>query len=408
MMENAISAFKEKVMSLQDTPRANRLHIGIFGKVNSGKSTLLNALTNQDVALVSKQEGTTTDPVYKAMEIAGIGPVVWIDTAGFEDRSELGKLREEKTREAAKKSDIALLLVDEEDLQSELEWYDFFKKQATPVLLIVNEKEEGSVSLQKIQKRFPEEVVCVNALKKQNIEAIKNAILRLLPSDYEIDSITGDLCKEEDVVLLVMPQDIQAPKGRLILPQVQTIRDLLDKKCKVLCCTMDTYASTLSILKESPTLIICDSQVFKAVYEGKPQSSRLTSFSVLFAHYKGDITTFIEGANAISSLQANSRVLIAEACTHAPLSEDIGREKIPKLLRQRFGETMQIDIVSGNDFPPSLLGYDLIIHCGACMFHRKYVLHRIEEAKKAGVPMTNYGVCLAYLHGILHKIDVQK
>ena len=395
-------------MSIQDTPRANRLHIGIFGKVNSGKSSLVNALTNQNSALVSEVEGTTTDPVYKAMEIAGIGPVVFIDTAGFEDESVLGKLREEKTKEAAQKSDIAILLVQEDNWDSELDWYAYFQNAQTPVIVVVNERKNSDTQfLEKAKIAFQEDVIVVNAKEKQNMNAIYDAILRKLPQAYEMDSITSSLCAPGDLVLLVMPQDIQAPKGRLILPQVQTIRDLLDKKCSVVSCTMDTYEATLNLLKQDPQLIICDSQVFKEVYEKKPNTSKLTSFSVLFAHYKGDINAFIEGANAIGTLHENSRVLIAEACTHAPLSEDIGRVKIPRLLRKRFGETLSITIVSGNDFPEYLQDYDLIIHCGACMFHRKYVLHRIAEAKKANVPMTNYGVCLAYLNGILDKIDVQ-
>lgn len=396
-------------MSLQDTPRANRLHVGIFGKINSGKSSLVNALTNQEVALVSPQGGTTTDPVYKAMEIAKIGPLVFIDTAGFEDTSALGQLREAKTKEAAKKSDIALLVISDDNNASELAWYAYFKQLNTPVIVIVNHFGKEDTKLVKhVEDTFACDVICVDVANKQNIEAIITEMIRLLPEDYEVDSICGDLCKAYDVVMLVMPQDIQAPKGRLILPQVQTIRDLLDKKCSVVTCTMDTYLSTLQILKQPPHLIICDSQVFSQVYEHKPKTSRLTSFSVLFAHYKGDVNAFMEGAEAIANLHEDAKILIAEACTHAPLSEDIGRVKIPCLLRKRFGESLRIEMVSGNDFPHDLQAYDLIIHCGACMFHRKYVLQRIKEAKLANVPITNYGVCLAYLSGILDKIDVQK
>ena len=230
-------------------------------------------------------------------------------------------------------------------------------------------------------------------------------VVRLAPVDFGATSITADLCKEDDSVLLVMPQDIQAPKGRLILPQVQTIRELLDKKCIVTCTTTDKLDNALSMLKNPPKLIITDSQVFKTVYEKKPKESMLTSFSVLFAGLKGDLTYYMEGAKAVDSLTENSKVLIAECCTHVPLSEDIGRVKIPRMLRNRFGEGLQIDMVSGTDYPQDLTRYDLIIQCGACMFNRKYVLSRIERAKSQNVPMTNYGVVIAHLTGILDKIN---
>lgn len=237
------------------------------------------------------------------------------------------------------------------------------------------------------------------------MDRIREAVLGKIPSDFGVQHITGNLVAENDLVLLVMPQDIQAPKGRLILPQVQTIRELLDKKCVVVSCTTDKMQETLQALARAPKLIITDSQVFKTVYEQKPEASRLTSFSVLFAGFKGDIHYFVESAAAIESLTPSSRVLIAEACAHAPLTEDIGRVKLPRLLRNRIGEELQIDMVSGTDFPTDLSPYDLVIHCGACMFNRKYVLHRVEQTKNQQVPMTNYGVALAYLSGILNKIE---
>jgi len=248
--------------------------------------------------------------------------------------------------------------------------------------------------------------ILVSAKEKTGIEKIREEITRLLPEDYEIKSITGYLAKEDDVVLLVMPQDIQAPKGRLILPQVQTIRDLLDKKCIVISVTTDKLDNALNSLKQPPDLIITDSQVFKTVYDKKPNESKLTSFSVLFANYKGDLKYFVESAYAIEKLNKNSKVLIAEACTHAPLEEDIGRVKIPRMLRKKLGENLKIDIVSGADFPDDLSEYDLIIHCGGCMFNRKYVLSRVKKAQAQGIPMTNYGVTIAYLSGILDKIDL--
>ena len=393
-------------MGLQTTPHANRLHIGIFGKVNSGKSTLLNALTKQTVSIVSSQEGTTTDPVYKAMELYGIGPVVFIDTAGFGDESTLGGQRVEKTRLVAQKSDIAIVMFADENIEEGVQWYHFLKNLNIATLLIVNDTTKNNPQAIKalVEKTLEKSPILLNA--KDSTDEIHNAIIRLLPEDYGMDSITKTLVKENDVVMLVMPQDIQAPKGRLILPQVQTIRDLLDKHCIVVSCTTNKIEQTLQSLNKDPEVIICDSQVFKTVYDKKPKSSKLTSFSVLFAAYKGDIHTFVEGANAIASLSKDSKLLIAEACTHAPLSEDIGREKIPKMLRERIDTKLHIDIVSGNNFPNNIEDYDLIIHCGACMFNRKYVISRIQQAKQAGVPITNYGIVIAYVNNILDKISI--
>jgi len=396
-------------MSLTDTPRANRLHIGIFGKRNSGKSSLINALTGQDIALVSDVAGTTTDPVYKSMEIYGIGPCVFIDTAGFDDTGELGKMRVEKTLQAAEKTDIALLVFsDDDDLEEEKKWIDFFSNRDTPVIAVLNKADilsDPRGMAEKIHRECGLEPIIVSAGGKTGIGEIRAAIIELLPEDYEVKSITGKFAGEGDLVLLVMPQDIQAPKGRLILPQVQTLRDLLDKKCVVMSVTTDKLDQALNELARPPELIITDSQVFKTVYDKKPKESRLTSFSVLFAGYKGDINYYMESVKAIDKLTEDSRVLIAEACTHAPLAEDIGREKIPRMLRKRVGEKLTVDVVSGSDFPEDLSEYDLVIQCGACMFNRKYVLSRIEKARSQGVPMSNYGVVIAYLSGILDKID---
>lgn len=396
-------------MSLNDTPRANRLHIGIFGNTNSGKSSLVNALTGQDTALVSEIAGTTTDPVYKAMEIHGIGPCVFIDTAGFDDTGSLGLLRIERTKDAMKKTDIALMVFSSMPDDTELFWMKALadhKITTIPVLNCRTDMPEAD-AIRAIEGAAGTAPVVVNAKTGEGIPALRQALIRALPSDYEAQSITGSLAKPGDVVLLVMPQDIQAPKGRLILPQVQTIRELLDKKCSVLSCTTDMLDASLAALKGAPDLIITDSQVFKTVYEKKPAQSRLTSFSVLFAGYKGDIDYFAQSVRAIDALTPQSRVLIAEACTHAPLTEDIGREKIPAMLRKKIGPSLGIDIVSGPDFPDDLSGYDLIIHCGACMFNRKYVLSRVEQAKNNHVPMTNYGITIAYLSGILDKIDLK-
>ena len=404
-------------MNLVHTPNANRLHIALFGKRNSGKSSPINALTGQDTALVSDTPGTTTDPVQKAMEIHGIGPCLFIDTPGFDDEGELGNRRIERTWKAVEKTDIALLLcaggssaeeTGEPDFTEELHWLEQLKAKNIPTILLINKadirKNTASLAI-RIKETFGSQPIPVSAKEKTGIELIRQAILEKLPEDFDQQSITGNLVTEGDLVLLVMPQDIQAPKGRLILPQVQTMRELLDKKCLIMSCTTDKLRETLQALSRPPKLIITDSQVFKTVYEQKPEESRLTSFSVLFAGYKGDIRYYVKSASAIGSLTESSRVLIAEACTHAPLSEDIGRVKLPHLLRKRIGEKLSIDIVAGTDFPQDLTPYSLVIHCGACMFNRKYVLNRIERARLQNVPMTNYGVAIAFLNGILNQIE---
>jgi [FeFe] hydrogenase H-cluster maturation GTPase HydF len=394
-------------MSLNNTPSANRLHIALFGRRNSGKSSLINALTGQDTALVSDIPGTTTDPVSKPMELHGIGPCVIIDTPGFDDEGTLGEMRIERTLKAIERTDIALLFCEEDDLCIESKWKQQLKAKNIPVIPIINKadirKDITNIS-DSIEKEFGQKPIVVSAKNKQGMEEIRLGILEKLPQDFEQPSITGDLVSENDLVLLVMPQDIQAPKGRLILPQVQTMRELLDKKCLIMSCTTDKLTQTLQALAYPPKLIITDSQVFKTVYEQKPAESLLTSFSVLMAGYKGDIRQFIEGASAIDRLTESSCVLIAEACAHAPMTEDIGRVKIPRLLRKKIGDGLHIDMVSGSDFPKDLSGYDLIIHCGACMFNRKHVMNRLESASSQQVPMTNYGITLAHLMGILDKI----
>ena len=396
-------------VTLNETPSANRLHIGIFGKTNSGKSSFINAFSGQKVSIVADVAGTTTDPVYKAMEIYPLGPCVLIDTAGFDDKGELGALRIEKTELAAQKTDQAIILFCEEEMSQELKWYRYFKEKNTPVVPVLNktdlytqEKKEKLAHL--IQRNTKEEVCLISAKTGEGIRNLKELLARSIPEGYGNRMITGDLVDTGDLVLLVMPQDIQAPKGRLILPQVQTLRELLDKKCLVMSVTTDQYLSALENLAVPPKLIITDSQVFSYVYENKPKESMLTSFSVLFAAYKGDLPYYIEGAKAIDTLNENSHVLIAECCTHAPLKEDIGRVKIPRMLKKRFGEKLDVSLVSGTDFPDDLTKYDLIIQCGACMFNRKYVMYRIDKARNQYVPMTNYGITIAHLTGILEHV----
>lgn len=395
-------------MSLTATPRSNRLHIVLLGKRNSGKSSLLNALTHQQAALVSDVAGTTTDPVYQAMEVHGLGPCVFIDTAGFDDEGELGALRVEKTLKVMQKADVALLVCRDEEVKDELHWLQLLKEKQIPTLLVLNKADllpHAETVADAISEKAGVRPLVASARTGEGVEGIREALIRMASETVQ-PAIVSHLVSEGDLVLLVMPQDIQAPKGRLILPQVQTLRELLDRKCLVMSCTTDKLADTLQALSRAPQLIITDSQVFRTVYEPKPAESLLTSFSVLFARQKGDIDYYLQGAASIARLGKDARILIAEACTHAPLSEDIGRVKLPRMLRKRLGEGIRIDIVSGADFPDDLTGYDLVIHCGACMFNRKHVMSRIESARRQGVPMTNYGVTIAWVNGILDKIVI--
>lgn len=388
---------------LQETPAAQRLHIALYGRRNAGKSSLINALTGQQVALVSPVAGTTADPVKKAMELHPIGPVLFIDTAGYDDVGELGQLRVEATRDTLTRADVALLVIAGEPSQEDLQWAQQLQDQNTP-FLVVQTKEDLAAPAQ-LPADLAERAVAVSAATGEGIEALRAALTALVPEDFGRQDLTRGLCSAGDVVLLVMPQDIQAPKGRLILPQVRTIRHLLDLKCTVVSTTADGLDGALAALSAPPKLIITDSQCFPLVAAKKPEQSLLTSFSILMAADKGDIDAFAQGAKAIGALTQNSRVLIAEGCTHAPLEEDIGRVKIPNLLRKRVGQGLQVDVVAGNDFPHDLTGYDLVIHCGGCMFNRAYVLSRLAQAQRQGVPMTNYGVAIAYLTGILNQVS---
>lgn len=388
---------------LQETPAAQRLHIALYGRRNAGKSSLINALTGQQVALVSPVAGTTADPVKKAMELHPIGPVLFIDTAGYDDVGELGQLRVEATRDTLTRADVALLVIAGQPSQEDLQWAQQLREKNTPFLVV--QTKGDLVAPAQLPPDLAERAVAVSAATGEGIEALRAALTALVPEDFGRQDLTRGLCSAGDVVLLVMPQDIQAPKGRLILPQVRTIRHLLDLKCTVVSTTADGLDGALAALSAPPKLIITDSQCFPLVAAKKPEESLLTSFSILMAADKGDIDAFAQGAKAIGILTQNSRVLIAEGCTHAPLEEDIGRVKIPRLLRRRVGQGLQVDVVAGNDFPHDLTGYDLVIHCGGCMFNRAYVLSRLAQAQRQGVPMTNYGVAIAYLTGILEQVS---
>lgn len=393
--------------TLHDTPSANRLHIAIYGRRNAGKSSLINALTGQSIALVSDIPGTTTDPVRKAMEVRGLGACMLIDTAGFDDTGELGSLRVQKTEETLAKIDIALLLCGSGDLTLEQQWSKKLKARGIRQIVVLSKSDcrDTSTLIPRIQDMLGIQPLVVSAQTGEGIPALLTALARAIPENYGTHSVLGGLVHAGDTVMLVMPQDSEAPKGRLILPQVQTIRALLDASCISINVTPETMQAALNALKEPPTLIITDSQVFHQVYNIVPDGSKLTSFSILFAAYKGDIAAFVAGAQAVDHLTEHSHILIAEACTHAPLSEDIGRVKIPSMLRKKYGENLQIDVVSGADFPADLTTYDLIIHCGGCMFNRTYLLSRIRQAQTVSVPITNYGILIAKLKGILQNVS---
>ena len=450
-------------MTLNDTPRGNRIHIGIFGRRNAGKSSLINALTGQRLAIVSQTPGTTADPVFKSMELHPVGPVVFIDTAGFDDEGELGGLRVAKTAETIKQTDVAVLVLDGPELAgcARLEyidempenrresipsgtpvrsgplvlgqqWMENLHAAKIPAIVVINKwdqlNEAGRHAVRELAVRFTVPPVPVSAKTSEGIDALRSAIAAAVPEEILNTQMTAGLIEDEGLALLVMPQNIQAPKGRLILPQVQTIRELLDRRCTVVSTTLDGLDRSLQSLDRSPDLIITDSQCFKEVYEKKPEQSLLTSFSILMAASKGDIGTFIDGVSAIDDAAADAdgapaadaeaakaaagpfRVLIAEACTHVPQNEDIGTVKIPRLLKQEFGDRVEITNVRGKDFPEedALKKYDLIIHCGACMFNRQMVMSRIAAAQRAGVPITNYGVFLAKMSGILDKVSLPK
>ena len=383
------------------TPESQRLHIVLLGNRNSGKSSLLNAVAGQRVSIVSDTPGTTTDQVHKPMEIIGLGPCVLIDTAGLDDTGELGQKRVQGSLDAVKSADIVLAVLDASECV-----IPPLPRCGVPVLPVVNKADKGDPSALdafclEAEKKFGVKPIVTNAREGEGIRELIRAIRECIPEDWDAPLLTAGLLEEGELAVLVMPQDRLAPKGRLILPQQQVIRELLDRKCRIACCDADTLPSTLESLNESPKAIIADSQVMDRVRGLKPDATVLTSFSILLAAAKGDIAFFKESAKTIDRLTPRSRVLIAEACTHAPAGEDIGRVQIPRLLRSRVGEELAIDVVSGRDFPEDLSPYSLVIHCGACMFNRRYVLARVQQAKDQGVPMTNYGVTIAYIKNLL-------
>lgn len=396
------------MQTAQPTPISERLHIGIFGRCNSGKSSLLNAITGQKAAIVSPLPGTTTDIVRKTMELNGVGPVVIIDTPGIDDTSILGQERIKQTRLAMDMTDIAIVIFDPdtENHNEELQLLSLFRQRNTPSIVVINKCEtiEGSSSISSDIHRLTNQIpILISTYTSAGIEQLLNRIAASVSHDEQ--TITAGLCQAGDTVVLVMPQDKSAPKGRLIQPQVQTLRELLDKECISICTTPERLQETLNSLSHPPHLIITDSQAFNIAYRLKPAESLLTSFSILMARYKGDIKTLAEGAHRLLTLSPNSHILIAEACSHIPQNEDIGRVKLPKMLRQHFGSDIHIEIVAGKDFPDDLSNYDLVIHCGACMFNRQIMMSRINKATTHHTPITNYGMAIAALQGILDKVS---
>ncbi|TFZ41389.1 [FeFe] hydrogenase H-cluster maturation GTPase HydF [Soehngenia longivitae] len=389
---------------MEKTPNSNRVTISIFGNRNAGKSSLLNAIANQEVSIVSDVKGTTTDPVKKAMELIPAGPVLFIDTAGIDDEGNLGNLRIKKSFQILRRTDIALYIIDGldeddknlENIETESKYYDI------PLLKVVNKTDLlDEESIVKLKDKYPD-AIFISTKNENDIELLKAKLIALIQSIDEDKPIVGDMLKPDSNVILVIPIDKLAPKGRIILPQVQTLRDLLDHGIKSFVVRNTELENALKDIKKVD-LVITDSQVFKEVDEIVPKNIPLTSFSILFARQKGELNEFVKGVRAIEKLNQNSRVLIAENCTHNTNHEDIGRKKIPDLIRQKTFSDIQFDFKSGYDFEENLSDYDLIIHCGGCMVNRREILSRIRLAKQANVPITNYGITMAYLTGILDR-----
>lgn len=382
------------------TLKSMRLHIGIFGRTNTGKSSLLNKIAAQSVSIVSDTAGTTTDTVEKSMELLPVGPVTFLDTAGLDDKTALGEKRIEKTMKIINRTDIGVIVCDYEGLKDyEKDLIKKFEGLNIPYLIVVNKSDLKEIKLEGYKN-----VLYTSVLQdKEIVFKFKEALVKLLPEDFvNTPKIAGDLVSEKDTVILVVPIDKEAPKGRLILPQVQTIRDLLDSNCMTYVVKETGLNDALENLKTPPALVITDSQAFKKVAEIVPENIPLTSFSILFARLKGDLKEFIKGANAIENLKDGDRVLILESCTHHAIEDDIGRVKIPNLLRQKTGKNLIIENYAGHDFP-DISKYNLIVHCGACMTNRREVLSRILIANEKQIPITNYGIVISYCLGILDR-----
>ncbi len=385
-------------MSLTNTPSSERVHIGFFGLRNAGKSSLVNAVTNQEISIVSDVLGTTTDPVKKAMELLPLGAVVIIDTPGFDDTGTLGEMRVRKTRKVLASVDIAVLVVDSAKGigEDDTTLINLFKERNIPYVIAYNKSDLAEISPKESNE------ILVSAKDKININELKDLIGKLYNSEKE-KYILADLVEKGDTVILVTPIDASAPKGRLILPQVQTLRELLDLHCTALVCQPEELSSAICNLKDKPGLVVTDSQVFGKVSKDVPADIALTSFSILFARYKGDLNALVQGASTLKNLKDGDKVLISEGCTHHRQCGDIGTVKLPKWIKEYTGKDITFEFTSGGDFPEDLSSYALVVHCGGCMLNSREMAYRINSAKAEGVPIVNYGVLIAHIHGILKR-----
>jgi len=395
-------------MSLNATPRGNRVHIALFGRRNAGKSSVINAITDQDIAIVSDVKGTTTDPVYKSMEILPIGPTVIIDTAGLDDFGELGELRKKKTIEVLAKTDVALVVIDASQGITEDDTFilDLIREKNIPQILVLNKQDEANTTaeeLESLKTEYKVPVLPVSASNGTGITSLKKAIASSLPDDEDKFRIIGDLIQPGDFVVLVTPIDKAAPKGRLILPQQQTIRDILESDAIAIVTKEHELKETLERLGTKPKLVVTDSQAFLKVSADTPKDIPLTSFSILFARHKGDLNELIQGAKAIDALKDGDKVLISEGCTHHRQADDIGRVKIPRWIRQMTGKQIDFEYTSGTQFTEDIERYSLIVHCGACMLNKTAMHYRINQAKHFNVPIVNYGVLIAHVQGIIGR-----
>ena len=392
---------------MQKTPRGMRLHIGIFGRRNVGKSNILNSLTRQNISIVSDVAGTTTDPVEKAMELLPLGPVLFVDTAGVDDEGKLGKMRIEKTVKIFDRIDLALIVSEQSGWgEFEIELFKEFKGRKIPVLAVLNKFDLSRISDENLQKitNFEVPYIMTSAQTGEGIDALKQKMIELAPDEFvNPPAIASDLVPAGELAILVVPIDLEAPKGRLILPQVQTIRDLLDNDSMVMVVKERELKEAIDRLKIPPAIVITDSQVFLKVSADVPKNIKLTSFSILFARLKGELNEFVRGTMAIENLKPNDKILVCESCTHHPIGDDIGQVKIPRWLTQYVGGKLNFVHYSGHDFPENINEYNLIIHCGACMTNRREILSRIMKTRQVGVPITNYGLAIAYSLGIFER-----